>query len=148
MERRKWKLESRAFKSAKKGGHLDPACAGAHQAGWLKGYRAGTRGKRKRQIFKLGYYTYEESEYWELYAPKYLTKKEFNTLVKSTFVEVIKKKENSSYCFWVDYLFPLVIEKLKKRGFKEVEYDGTFELFGWNNFEEIISRSNKQRILG
>lgn len=93
-------------------------------------------------IYNIGYNSYEESEYVQLYHEKKFSQKEFENIVIEAVVSVLKKyKElkNSSVedsrlksrTTFQNMLFSVIEMLVKKFGFKEVKFIGKFDVFGW-----------------
>lgn len=86
-------------------------------------------------IYNLGYHTYEESDYVQLYHKKKYSKKEFEKVVAKAAVSVLKnsknKKENK--ISFQDIFFSLIEGLVEQFGFKEVKFDAEFSVFGWAN---------------
>ena len=87
--------------------------------------------------YKIGYHSYEESDYVELQHEKKFSDNELTEMIVEATVETIKKKKKAD-----DYLhsfqdvfnseYPSLIKYLiGKFDFKLIEYELTWSIFGW-----------------
>lgn len=86
-------------------------------------------------IYNLGYHTYEESEYIQLYHNKKFNKKEFEKIVIKATITILKKYEikSTEIVTFQDILYDVVEELIKNFGFKKVKFSSEFNVFGWAN---------------
>jgi hypothetical protein len=86
-----------------------------------------------RHLYNLGYHSYEESEYYQLYHSKKFSENDFEKLVSKATANVIKKHmpKNDEHMSFQDIAFSVVSELVRKFGFKEVNFTATFNVFGW-----------------
>jgi hypothetical protein len=84
-------------------------------------------------IYNIGYSSYEESDYYQLYHEKKFSKEEFEEMVAKATINVLKDSDEDSYFMltFQQILYAVVKELIKNFGFKEVEFDAKFEVFGW-----------------
>jgi hypothetical protein len=88
------------------------------------------------KLYKIGYGTYEESEYRELGHYKTFTHDEITEMVADGVVWAIKyyKERDKQRIHNFQDAFDLVIKYLiKKEGFVEIEYDMFWSIFGWTS---------------
>lgn len=84
-------------------------------------------------IYNVGYHTYEESEYTQLYHLKKFNKKELHSIVAKASANVIGKHEikNRGKLSFQDIHSEVIEDLVKTFGFKEVEFTSEFSVFGW-----------------
>lgn len=93
-------------------------------------------------IYNIGYNSYEESEYYQLYHEKKFNQKEFEGIVIEAVIFVLKesesvenhkhyKHEGRPKITFQDILFSVVEVLVKNFGFKEVKFTSKFNVFGW-----------------
>ena len=88
----------------------------------------------KKYLYNVGYYSHEESQYDQLSHTKKYTKEEFEKLVLETILDILRSRDDKESNISYQRINFEVIEKLiEKYGFKEVEFEGSFEIFGWAN---------------
>ena len=81
-------------------------------------------------LYNFGYYSYEESEYIQLYHEKKFTKEGFEEIIMTSASEIINNCPDKKISF--EDIFQEVLEDLtKNRGFIQVEFDAEFSVFGW-----------------
>lgn len=97
----------------------------------------------KVYIYNVGYYSYEESCYAQLYHMKKFTQKEFEDIVIKASISVLKDheyvknyKQSNKEPFKItvtfqDILFSVIEVLIEKFGFKKVNFIGKFDVFGW-----------------
>jgi len=85
------------------------------------------------EIYNIGYYTYEESDYAQLYHEKKFTKKELDEIIFKASLSVIKKKMVLNHFIhnYSDIHSDVISVLCDNYGFKEVEYDMSWTCFGW-----------------
>lgn len=98
--------------------------------------------KQKMYVYNVGYHSYEESEYCQLYHEKKFNQKEFEDIVIEAAISVLKESEHvNNYkdykhegrvtITFQDIFFSVVEVLVKKFGFKEVKFTSGFNVFGW-----------------
>ena len=88
----------------------------------------------KKYLYNVGYYTHEESQYDQLSHTKKYTKEEFEKFVLEIILDVLRSRDDKESNFSYQRIHSEVIEKLVERyGFKEVEFEADFNIFGWAN---------------
>ncbi len=90
---------------------------------------------RTEYIYNIGYSTYEESEYYQLYHKRRYSQEEFEKIVVKAVMNwfkeyEVKKDEKISF---QDIIFSLIEELTKNFGFKKVDFTAEFSVFGWAN---------------
>ena len=90
---------------------------------------------RTEYIYNIGYSTYEESEYYQLYHKRRYSQEEFEKIVVKAVMNwfkeyEVKKDEKTSF---QDIIFSLIEELTKNFGFKKVDFTAEFSVFGWAN---------------
>lgn len=108
------------------------------------------------KIYNIGYYSYEESQYWQFYHEEDYTEKQLNKIVFECLWEgyLVEKEKNSkfewaedqpiSYSDMFGYGREVFCEEMEKRGFKQVEYAKTVSMFGWSSPESSTWGSNSK----
>lgn len=88
---------------------------------------------KSQYIYNLGYHSYEESDYYQLYHHKKFSKNEFEQLVAKATLCVIKKHphKKGQHISFQDVIFEVRDVLIRKFGFQEVEFTATFSVFGW-----------------
>lgn len=80
--------------------------------------------------YKIGYYTYEESEYVELEHEELFSDEEISQMIGDAVISEISKAEKEHHGY--NYLHEGVIDYLiKEKGFTRIEYHRFWEIFGW-----------------
>lgn len=87
-------------------------------------------------IYNIGYHSYEESEYIQLYHKKEFGRKTFEKILCQATVNVLKnneeiKKEDKINVTFQDIFSEVVEELIKNFKFKEVKFSSEFSVFGW-----------------
>ena len=83
----------------------------------------------KMYNYKFGYYSCEESEYFELSHEKKFSKEELTEIIAEICKGLINFEERN---FGFQYLIESVREELiNKYGFKEIGYEVKWDVFGW-----------------
>ena len=101
-------------------------------------------------IYEVGYHSYEESCYIQLYHEEKFSGKRFEGMViKATVAllkrEGIRKGERTSF---QDILHDVVEELITAFGFKEVKFTAKFGIFGWANIlDEKDWRHDRDELL-
>lgn len=88
--------------------------------------------QEKKYLYNLGYHTYEESMYNQLYHNKKFTKEEFEELVIKIILKILSTHKHKRVSYQ-DIHFEVFEELINNFGFKEVEFEGEFSVFGWAN---------------
>lgn len=89
--------------------------------------------------YKIGYHSYEESDYVELQHETKFSDNELTEMIAEATVETIKKtKISNNYMHNFQDIFeskdPSLIEYLiEKFGFKLIEYELSWRVFGWSS---------------
>lgn len=88
-----------------------------------------------KHIYNIGYSTYEESEYYQLYHKIKYSQEEFEKIVTKAVTNQfkghkVKKKERISF---QDIISSVVEELTNNFGFKKVDFIAEFSVFGWAN---------------
>lgn len=83
--------------------------------------------------YKIGYGSYEDSEYFEVEHEKLFTDEEFTDMIGYAAVEAIKKcKIETGYVHGLRGLVEYIPEYLiSLYGFKEIKYDKFWNVMGW-----------------
>lgn len=81
-------------------------------------------------IYNFGYYSHEESEYIQLYHKNKFSKQEFEEIVMTSAAKIIDKGSNKNISFQ-DIFLDVIDDLIKNYGFKKVDFDAEFSIFGW-----------------
>jgi len=86
-------------------------------------------------IYNIGYDSYEETEYVQLYHKNKYKNKEFEEMIMKAVVNVLSKQKikKSEIISFQDIFSDLIEELIKNFGFKKVKFDSKFNVFGWTN---------------
>lgn len=108
----------------------------------------------KKYIYNIGYASYEESKYIQMYFDKELTNKELEKYVQEATVIALTKAlnneyEKEAYIYWgfgergiaFQDLFDCVIKELENEGFEKVYFDASFDCCGWISIVKKIDHS-------
>ncbi len=93
----------------------------------------------KVHIYSIGYGTYEESEYAQLYHEKKFTDAQLEKLVHKAVTKILRNmlKDKPDYIYEdgpsFEGIFHSVCEELEIMGFKKVEFDAKWRCFGWSS---------------
>jgi hypothetical protein len=89
-------------------------------------------------LYKFGYGSYEESNFYEICHKKQFSEKEFTSIIADSIIKVLYdccNGINDVYIFndGISYedIHEYVFEELKKIGFEKVEYEVVWSCFGW-----------------
>lgn len=79
--------------------------------------------------YNIGYHTYEENDYIQLYHKKKFSKKEFAELIADVVSKIVgSTKERTTF---QDILYSIAEELTKNYGFKRIKFAADFSVFGW-----------------
>ena len=81
-------------------------------------------------IYNLGYYSHEESEYIQLSHDNKFTQKEFEEIVMNSAARIFDKESDKNISFQ-DIFLDVVDDLIKNCGFKKVDFEAEFSVFGW-----------------
>jgi len=86
-------------------------------------------------IYELGYHSYEESQYTQLYHEKKFNQNEFEKIICQAAANILKgyKIRKGERISFQDINFSVAEELIKNFGFKKVNFAATFNVFGWAN---------------
>lgn len=94
-------------------------------------------------VYKIGYYSCEESKYFELLHVSRYSNDELHKIIMDTIINVLKDiiSVHGEYDIRISKEFGLsyqeidnlVIDELKKVGFKSVKYQAEWSCFGWQS---------------
>lgn len=87
--------------------------------------------EKNKYIYNIGYHTYEESEYTQLYHELKYTQKEFEEIVKQITTKILRKRKETRMTF--QDIHCEVCNELKEKGFKEIKFTAELSVFGWAN---------------
>jgi len=81
-------------------------------------------------IYNMGYYSHEESEYTQLYHEDKFSEQEFEEIIMKSATKILdgENVENTSF---QDIYHEVVEELINSFGFKKVEFEAEFSIFGW-----------------
>ena len=83
-------------------------------------------------IYNIGSFSYEESEYIQLYHKDKFTRKEFEEIVMKSTAKIVEKEGGKNVSF--EHILSDVVEDLiKNHGFTQVKFDAEFSVFGEAN---------------
>lgn len=85
-------------------------------------------------FYNIGYNSYEESDYSQLWHEKKYSEKEFKEIIFKIILDIFKNRteEDKKWEKTFQHILPEVVEQLIENfGFKEVEFDAEFNVFGW-----------------
>lgn len=90
----------------------------------------------KMYIYNIGYHSYEESEYVQLYHKKEFDKKTFEKILCQATINVLKnneefRKEDKRHVTFQNIFSEVVEELIKNFEFKELKFTSEFSVFGW-----------------
>lgn len=96
-------------------------------------------------LYKIGYYSCEESDYIELYHERKFSKEELENIIAEIVLETVKyiKSTDENYFlhnFQDVYMTNRFHELLKEIGFKEIKYDEVVSCFGWAGIFSMTGR--------
>ena len=90
----------------------------------------------EKYVYVVGYGTCEESEYDYLMHKEKLSKEQLREMVETSVVFVVKKMKKDKYSYIHNYedVHGEVVEYLiKNYGFKKLEIEGRWNVFGWGS---------------
>ena len=85
--------------------------------------------------YQIGFDTFEESEFVQLYHEKLYSKNEFQDIINKICLDIVKNTKKEDYTFLsFEYMFYEIVESLlKDYGFKKLKYDIDWRAFGWSH---------------
>jgi len=83
-------------------------------------------------LYNIGYSSPEESEYIQLYHKDKLSKQEFEKIVMNSAANIFDKEKTDDTNFQ-DIFSEVVEDLIKNFGFKQVDFEAEFSIFGWPN---------------
>ena len=86
-------------------------------------------------IYKVGYHTYEESNYEYLASDEQFTKQELSALIEASAIEVVNRKKNGGDSVnTYQYIHHDVVDYLiNNYGFKQLQLQAVWNCFGWSS---------------
>jgi len=96
----------------------------------------------KMYIYNIGYHTYEENEYVQLYHKKKFSKKEFENIIIQITKNILKNKTKKEHLCFQDILPEVIEELIKEFDFKEIKFDAEFNVFGWADIFDKMDWEN------
>lgn len=98
-------------------------------------------------LYKIGYGSYEESEYETMTFPSKLSEEELHQKVLNAIIKVLQGVLDGKYDdvyadeegIRYESIHRSVVDELHNDGFKSVEYAGTWSCFGWPSLVSNIS---------
>lgn len=83
-------------------------------------------------LYKIGYYSMEESDYIELQHDKKFSDDEMSEMIAEATIDTIRKEGITKYTFQCIFSSDNFIQFLKNKfNFKELEYELKWSAFGW-----------------
>lgn len=85
-------------------------------------------------LYKIGYYSYEETDYAELKHEQSFSKSQITEMVAEAIIDILTRRTKDDYYHSYQDFHERVIKWLvEHKGFVEVEYDTVWSEFGWGS---------------
>ncbi|MBI2671918.1 hypothetical protein HYX16_03210 [Candidatus Woesearchaeota archaeon] len=87
----------------------------------------------KKYVYSIGYHSYEESEYVQLYHKNKFSNKAFRKIVIKAVINLLKKWkiEKGGGITFQNIFFSVIDELIKEFHFEKLEFTARFDIFGW-----------------